>query len=500
MRSIMPATRPRWFTIAERVSAAVLLAWLFWLPLPFGSNVEMARRPLIAMPLVLCAVAAFVRFGATRYRSSAPDLPRAWRLWTIGGVLLIAVGILQLVPLPMSLLRVISPSSHAIWSDASRIATLAGAAAPSMRPISVDPSATAFEVFRLAALLAAFQTSALLIRSHARRMALAIVISLSALFQAIYGVREAAMGRYAIWGWVNRLIFDRVTGTFVNPNHFAHYVAIALPLALFIAAAAWREAAPPQVHVRRRLVQLFERRFVPFGFAAIGVVGSLAAIVLSQSRGGLLALGAGLLITGAMLPGKRVAKLALASAAAAVLLAALVFFIGQDRALRRFGPREDAQSTLVGRRIAVSAALATWRDFPLLGSGLGTFERVVGIVQREGADRTYHHAHNDYVELGATAGTIGFIAALGLLAVGYITLIRQTFGDESRQLKWKRRAFQAAALGSLTIAFVHALFDFNFYIPANPATLAVILGAAVTVIDHDLRRSGSSYDDSATRR
>ena len=52
------------------------------------------------------------------------------------------------------------------------------------------------------------------------------------------------MERYAIWGWVNRLIFNRVTGTFVNPNHFAHYVAIVLPLALFLAAVAW--------HRRRR--------------------------------------------------------------------------------------------------------------------------------------------------------------------------------------------------------------------------------------------------------
>ncbi|HEV7588258.1 MAG TPA: hypothetical protein VGO40_09085, partial [Longimicrobium sp.] len=56
-----------------------------------------------------------------------------------------------------------------------------------------------------------------------------------------------------------------------------------------------------------------------------------------------------------------------------------------------------------------------------------------------------------------------------------------------RDLSWRRRAFQLAALASLTIAMVHALFDFNFYIPANPATLAVILGAAVASVDRDRR-------------
>jgi hypothetical protein len=62
-----------------------------------------------------------------------------------------------------------------------------------------------------------------------------------------------------------------------------------------------------------------------------------------------------------------------------------------------------------------------------------------------------------------------------------------TFGRAAEELSWRRRAFQTAALASLTIAMVHALFDFNFFIPANPATLAAICGAAVASIDHDKR-------------
>ena len=63
-----------------------------------------------------------------------------------------------------------------------------------------------------------------------------------------------------------------------------------------------------------------------------------------------------------------------------------------------------------------------------------------------------------------------------------------TFGsDATAELSWRRRAFQVAALASLTIAMVHALFDFNFHIPSNPATLAAIVGAAVASVDHDRR-------------
>jgi O-antigen ligase len=127
-----------------------------------------------------------------------------------------------------------------------------------------------------------------------------------------------------------------------------------------------------------------------------------------------------------------------------------------------------------------------WQRFALFGSGLGTFERVVSMEQKQDLEKIYHHAHNDYAELAATGGTVGFVIVIVALIGGYVSLLRMTFG-EATELSWRRRAFQAAALASLTIAMVHALIDFNFFIPSNPATLAVIAGAAVASVDHDKR-------------
>ena len=73
------------------------------------------------------------------------------------------------------------------------------------------------------------------------------------------------------------------------------------------------------------------------------------------------------------------------------------------------------------------------------------------------------------------------------LVGGTVWLVRQTFGRHGNDVTYVRRAYQTAALLSLFVAFVHALFDFNFSIPSNPATLAAILGAAVASIDHDRR-------------
>lgn len=486
MPAHMPPTRP--MTAVERGCLTILLAWLAWLPLPFGSMIPKARTPLIVVPLAVCVLAAIVRWFAIRDRTNTTYPTRAWIMWGSGAVLLILLGALQLVPMRPALLGALSPQSEAIWGAATRVARLAGVVTMDAHPISVDPRATAFELFRLGALFATFTTAALLIRTHVRRVALATVLCATALFEALYGLREAAMQRYEIWGWVNRLIFNRVTGTFVNPNHFAHYMAIVLPLALFLAAYAWHVSGPRNVPILRRLVQLLEQRVLSMGFAVVAAIACVAAVLLGQSRGALLALCTGLFVVAALLPGRRVARIAFAGTAGLVLLGAMIVYLGTERTVARFVPSEFERETFVGRRIGIAAAFSLWQRFSIFGSGLGTFERVVSMEQKQDLEKIYHHAHNDYAELAATAGTLGFVIGVVALLGGYAALVRMTFGgNAASDLSWRRRAFQVAALASLTIAMVHALIDFNFFIPSNPATLAAIVGAAVASVDHDRR-------------
>ena len=479
---------------------AVLCAWLLWLPLPFGSVIERARAPLIAVPLATCICAALLRLYATRDRTNTAQPTPPWLIWGNGALLFLLVPLLQLIPLPDSLLSAVSPQSHAIWERASAIAAHAGVPAGGSHPITVDPRATALELFRLGAMYAAFTAAALLVRSGRRRIALAVTLCAAALFQTLYGVREAALERYEIWGWPNRLIYGRVTGTFVNPNHFAHYVGIALPMALFLAALVWYRTGSRETPLGRRIAILFERGIVLFSFALLGALACLGAVLLAQSRGALLSIAAGLLGVAAMVPGRRALRVAAGAAAGLLLVASLALFLGSGRTVRRFAPEELDVQSFGGRRIGVSAAARLWRSFPVLGTGAGTFERVVSIEQHQDVDKIHHHAHNDYAELAATTGTVGFLLALATLHGGYAALVRMTFGAAAADLSWRRRAFQAAALASVTIAMVHALFDFNFFIPANPATLAAIAGAAVASVDHDRRSRASSYDDSRSRR
>jgi O-antigen ligase len=475
----------------ELVCIGLLFALLLWAPLPFGSTPDEYQLPLVAGALSICAVsAAVVALGRGRIR-----LTPAHRVWSGGAVVFLLVVAVQLVDLPDGMLGVISPQSLRIWRNAGQVAAIVlGAPPPAMHPISVDPPATALHLFRLLAYFGVFTAAALLLRRHGQRVALAVTLSLGALFQTGYALREAVLGRFTIWGWKNTLIFNRMTGTFVNPNHFADYAAIVAPLGFFLFAASWHDASAATARLRYRLLRVLERRLVPAVFGAIVVGSCLVSILLSKSRGSVMALFAGSAIGMAAVGGRRLARVALFLAAASAVVVSLVLFLGRERtALERGTPGGSDVLSLGGRRTGLETAVAIWRRFPVVGSGLGTFERLAPMSQPGAFEQIYNHAHDDYAEIAATTGTVGLLAFLVPLVVGLSLFARASFATGE---SWRRRAFHAAALASMATALLHALVDFPFFIPANAVTLAAIAGAAVATRSESASIRGSALEDS----
>ncbi len=453
----------------------LLLAFLVWVPMPFGSASDASQLPLIIPPLVICALATLLR--ATRARPFA--LTRPARIWTIGGILFVAVIGLQLIPMPLPVLRVLSPQSAAIWQRATRLASLGGMTVTTLHPITVDPSTTSLHFFRVLAYLATFLTSMILVRDMVRRTIMASVLAAVAVFETVYAVNEATLGRYAIWGWKNTLIFGRASGTFVNPNHFADYVAILLPMALYLSAYAWHTAAPAGALLSRRIVKLMETRFVPFSCGLFMAAACVVGVLVSESRGAVLAIIGGFAIVGGIAsPGRRaVLRGVLIAIAVTSAIVVTILVLGRTETVSRLEQSRAAQ--LDSRRASVIGAVRIWELFPLFGSGAGTYEDVVLMTRTTSSVVLANHAHDDYAEILATTGAVGFIVSLVSLLGGFAAVARKTFGKHGVPMSWRRRAFNAAALASIAIAMIHALVDFNFFIPANPITLAAIAGAAV---------------------
>jgi O-antigen ligase len=114
-------------------------------------------------------------------------------------------------------------------------------------------------------------------------------------------------------------------------------------------------------------------------------------------------------------------------------------------------------------------------DFPLLGSGLGTFETVFPRYQTVFTNLLFDHAHNDWLQLVAETGLAGALAAL-LAVGGYLARLRRVLAA--------RRDREAVVLGlgglaGLFAFLLHAVTEFNFHIPANALWFAVV--AALTL-------------------
>ena len=473
----------------EIVCLALLFAYLLWVPLPFASTPDAFQLPLVAGATAVCAATAAV-LARSKSRLS---LSAAHRVWTIGAVVFMLLVAVQMLELPGALLRLVSPESARIWATAGGVAARILGPVPSAHPISVDPGTTLLHLFRLISYFAIFTSSALLIRHHAQRVALAIVLSSSALFQTFYGLREAILHRFSIWGWKNTLIYDRVTGTFVNPNHFADYAAVVAPLGAFFLAFAWHDASPAATRVWRRIVKVTERRIAPALFGTVVVVSCLVAILVSKSRGALLALFAGAAVGLAAFTGRRVIRTTLFLAAGLIVVTAVGLYLGKERTFLTRVPTEGEARALGGRRTGLETALAIWRRFPAFGSGLGTFGDLAPLAQPDEFDRLYTHAHDDYADIAATTGALGIAVFLTALTTGMIRFARVAF---SPQRSWKGRAFSAAALASMAAALTHAFIDFSFFIPANAVTIAAIAGAAVATRSESAALRGSAFEDS----
>lgn len=428
---------------------AGLCALIVVAPLPFGSVGPEGR---LALELLALALTALWAVAATRIELALP--PRAASVALVG---LLAIAACQIVPLGTGAVSALSP----------RASSLRHGLDPIPDPtLSMAPDATASALRTGAALVGiVFVTTSVVAARGASRLALAALVA--AAFQGLYGLLVLASGHDRIWNVPKTAYLDSATGTFVNRNHFAGFLAATLPLGIGLVIASARR-------VRRRTTskQGVIAALGPDGSRAL-LLGLLAltgaaGLLLSFSRAG-TALGLAA-IAGTVGLGLRARPIHRATAIAIVVAIAAVplLDLGADRLAARYAT-SGADFRASGSRWDVAAdTLRMIGAFPLSGCGFGAFTWAFPAFSSPEVRLHYTHAHNDLLQLGAEGG----LPALALLALALAAVARALI----RAMRGGQDPLVTGAAFGLGALLFHGLVDFNFHIPANAAIAALLAG------------------------
>jgi O-antigen ligase len=123
-------------------------------------------------------------------------------------------------------------------------------------------------------------------------------------------------------------------------------------------------------------------------------------------------------------------------------------------------------------------ALDIIRDYPLIGTGLGSFGLAFTRYDTRSGFLRVEQAHNDYLQTLSDAGVVG--ALLGLFFI--VTLFRQGLKRTASEDRF-RRGVAVGALAGCFAVLVHSFFDFTLHTTSN-ALLFLVIAALATLNGH----------------
>ena len=298
--------------------------------------------------------------------------------------------------------------------------------------VAPSPGGAVTEWLRLCAVLVTYALAYLAADRPAAVARLLAAIVVSALIPAAVGVGQWANGTTHAIGEVNR-----ATGTFLQPDPYGIYLAIATLAALTMVLAArgiWRWPA------------------------AIVMLLAAAALVVSYTRTGWVMVVLGAIVLG-LVRYRALLVIVPILAVAALLLPGVhsrVQSVNQTQEIQ-YGTGNSFQS-----RVSLwQQNLPKAQQKPLTGLGLGA------IVQESD---TSSHVHSDFVRAAVETGVFGFLAYVWLLVGALIGCLAA--------LRWARRSrsvpLQAAALAGIAASAAYLLASGD----SNLMTQSAVSGTA----------------------
>jgi putative inorganic carbon (hco3(-)) transporter len=311
----------------------------------------------------------------------------------------------------------------------------------------------------------------------------------SATLQALIGIYEARLRHVGPLGFQLSEGVYRAYGTFEQPNPFAGFVGMVLPLALALAAYYVMRIAYCLLRNHAAHIASYVLRFTLYAVCTLLLA---VALFLSYSRGAWLGAAAavGALIVFApkrLWIGVALAVVALISliglSSAGLLPSAISERLADAGTLLdirdvRGVPINDANYALIERQAHWQAALNMLTDQPWTGVGFSNYQPVYEQYRLLNWPMPLGHAHNIYLNMAAETGLIG----LGLYLLLWISIFGLTFRT-IRRAHGVERAMAIGLLGAWVFLSTHMLVD-NLYVNNTHLMIGALFGLLTVVYQH----------------
>jgi O-antigen ligase len=387
----------------------------------------------------------------------------ATRVLDLSLLALPAACLVQAIPMPRALVGLVSPARVRL-DDLLRLG-----APPAWLPLSVSAGDTLYAAAVLVGAVLVYWSARHHLASGGLRH-LCRGISWIGLALACVAIAQRGMSFGRIYGFWEPLETGATPyGPFVNRNHAATWLLLALPVSLGYLLARLRERMPharPSVAIRRSL----DARAA---WLLIATATMVLALALSLSRSGIVAfaIAAGFIVLSARRRFDSVKRGWLAATAAAAVVGVLTF-ADVSAVVLRFS--EAVVPGGVGRSAIWRDTLPLARDFALTGCGAGTYEIAMRGYQTGDRRYYYNQAHNHFLQVAAEGGLL-LIVPLSVAALAFAALARRRLRADTSGVFWIRAG---AAAGLVGVA-VQSMWETGLTIPAN-ALLAAVAAAILT--------------------
>jgi tetratricopeptide (TPR) repeat protein len=400
-------------------------------------------------------------------------------LWLLG----IAIGIAQVVPLSREWMLAISPQMSQILMPAGSKGSL-DLGLESWNQLSLAPweSVSGLATFVAYAMLFIVLVQRLRRLSDVERTILAVgaIVVLMAVFADVQCL--ASNGKF-YWVYEHPFMTTDHTphGSFTNHNHLSQFLALGVGPLIWGILRGRRNSGLNRSHSDQ---ETGRQRYWVTVLMMLGLGCSLVTVLLTSSRGGLLAVAVSTAVCIAGLLWLRVipAELCVGLVVVSCVVGGVVNLTGSETAM------ENKLKQVSGREQVWQANIAVAKDFPYLGTGVGTHNDAHRLrLERPFDGLEFTHAESSYLQVLSETGLIG-LGLAGLFILVSLWWCLGAFFNADKQIS----SLAVAILASLMANLTHAVGDFFWYTPSCMLLLAMQLACACRLYQLTRESSGRS--------